>query len=112
MKFYLFALLFALLFFTNKAAAQDVAWQVTKNDVTATLPTNVSDRNLTAKAVVSLKNVGRAAGNTVTFRINPKAEVTVVRIGNGNADFRKIADDKLGTLQRFSVTLPASVQPN
>lgn len=112
MKFYLFALFFALLFFTNKTSAQDVAWQVTKNDVTATLPTSASDRNLTARAVVSMRNVGRAAGNTVTFRINPKAEVSAVKIGNGNADFRKIADDKLGSLQRFSVTLPASVQPN
>ncbi|HEX9929824.1 MAG TPA: M1 family aminopeptidase [Pyrinomonadaceae bacterium] len=117
MKFYLFALFLALLFFTNKTAAQDearatVLWQVSKNDVTAALPSNASERNLTAKAVISLKNVGRAAGNTVTFRINPKAEVIGVKVGTGNADFRKIADDKLGSLQRFSVTLPSSVQPN
>jgi TolA-binding protein len=117
MKFYLFALFFALFFITNQTSAQDdgratVVWQVARNDVTATLPTAVTDRNLTAKAVITLKNVGRAAGNTVTFRINPKAEVIAVKVGNGAADFRKIADDKLGALQRFSVSLPATVQPN
>ncbi|MDQ4121375.1 MAG: tetratricopeptide repeat protein [Acidobacteriota bacterium] len=111
MKFYLFALFFALLFFSNKTSAQEVVWQVTKNDVTATLPSSPIDRNLTAKAVVSLRNAGRAAGNTVTFRINPKAEVTAVRVGANSTDFRKIADDKLGSLQRFSVSVP-SVQPN
>jgi tetratricopeptide (TPR) repeat protein len=117
MKFYLFALFLALLFFTNKTEAQDearatVLWQVGKNDVSAALPSNASERNLTAKAIISLKNIGRAAGNTVTFRINPKAEVTGVKVGTSNADFRKIADDKLGSLQRFSVTLPSTVQPN
>lgn len=117
MKFYLIALFSAFLIFTNQICAQDdsratVVWQVTKNDITATLPSAASDRNLNAKALVSLKNVGRAAGNTVTFRINSKAEVTAVKFGSTNTDFRKIADDKLGSLQRFSVSLPASVPPN
>jgi tetratricopeptide (TPR) repeat protein len=118
MKFYLFAVFFVLLLFTNQISAQDdaaraiAAWQVTKNDITANLPSNASERNLNAKAIVSLKNVGRGAGSTVTFRINQKAEIVSVKVGAGNAEFRKITDDKLGTLQRFSVTLPTAVQPN
>lgn len=112
MKFYLFVLLSAFLLLSNSASAQEVVWQVTQNDITATLPINAADRNLTAKAIVSMKNVGRAAGSTITFRINPKAEISSVRIGSNSADFRKIADDKLGSLQRFSVTLPVSVQSN
>ena len=117
MKKALFLLSFAFLLFSHQSLAQDeprasAAWQVLRYDITATLPQNPSDRNLAGKAALTLKNVGRGAGSTATFRINPKAEIVGAKVGAANADFRKIADDKLGGLQRFSVSLPGSIQPN
>jgi tetratricopeptide (TPR) repeat protein len=112
----LFALLFIALF-VNSAAAQDntlagAAWQVTKYDITATLPAAATDRNLNAKATLNLRNVGRGAGATVTLRINPKAEVTAAQVNGATANFRKTSDEKIGGFQRFTVSLPGSVQPN
>lgn len=99
------------------SAAQDspalsAAWQVTKYDIAATLPTQPTDRNLTAKATINLKNVGRGAGTVVTFRINSAAEVIDAQVNSTSASFRKTTNDKLGELQRFTVSLPNSVQPN
>ena len=98
--------------FSSVSAQEGAVWQVTKYDVAATLPTNATDRVLSAKAIVSLKNIGRGAGSTATFRINQKAEFTAAEVGGATASFRKIADDKLAGLQRYTVSLPASVQPN
>ncbi|HZH34335.1 MAG TPA: hypothetical protein VEX64_05805, partial [Pyrinomonadaceae bacterium] len=103
--------------FLNTVSGQDeqrlsAAWQVTKYNIAATLPQNPADRNLSAKATVSLKNVGRGAGATVTFRINQKAEIISAKIGASDAGFRKTVDDKLGNLQRFTVTLQGSIQPD
>lgn len=92
------------------ALTAGAAWQVTKYDVTATLPT--ADRSLNAKATLNLRNAGRGAGATVTLRINSKAEVTAAQVNGATANFRKTTDDKLGALQRFTVSLPSSVQPN
>jgi tetratricopeptide (TPR) repeat protein len=114
MKYFLF--FFAFLFFTAQILAQDAtqtaaAWQVTKYEANATLPTAPTDRNLNVKATISLKNVGRGVGSTATFRINPKAEVAATRVGAATASSRKTVDDKAGSLQRFTVSLPVAVQP-
>lgn len=109
--------LFLTAFLTASVSAQDnvaagAAWQVVKYDVVATLPVQPTDRNLNAKATVSLKNVGRGSGAVITFRINSKAEITAAQVGETTANFRKITDDKLGELQRFTISLPNSVQPS
>lgn len=113
MKAFLFTAFFCLLstVASNARAQESAAWQVAKYDITATLPGSATDRNLNVKTVVSLKNIGRGAGATVTFRINPKAEIVAAEVNNQTASFRKTADDKIGGLQRFTVSLPASVQP-
>lgn len=113
-----FAALFIFIILSlSSASAQDgvtagAAWQVIKYDVTATLPTAATDRVLNVRAILNLRNVGRGVGATVTLRINPKAEVTAAQVGGATANFRKTSDDKLGAFQRFTVSLPASVQPN
>ncbi len=114
MKFFsTLSMLFLLALSSNNAQNQEGAtWQVSKYDLAVTLPTNATDRNLTAKATISLKNVGRGAGSTATFRINSKAEMTAAQVGEASTSFRKTVVDKLGDLQRFTVTLPASIQPN
>lgn len=114
MKVFLLLAAFCLTFcqFSNANAQEGAVWQVTKYDIAATLPNGATDRVLNAKATVSLKNVGRGTGATVTFRINQKAEFTAAEISGATANFRKIADDKLAGLQRYTISLPASVPPN
>ena len=114
MKFFsTFSAFLLIVFCFNCSQAQEgAAWQVAKYDLSVTLPANAAERNLTAKAIISLKNVGRGAGASATFRINSKAEVTAAQIGDASASFRKTVADKLGDLQRFTVNLPSSVQPS
>ena len=104
-------LLFISLLYTLPAAAQDepaAAWQVTGFDITATLPA-AGERALTARALLTVRNVGRGAGASITLRISPKAEIKAVRAGDAVATFR--AGDIRNDLQLVRVTLPASVAP-
>lgn len=84
------------------------AWQVENYDISVNLPTSPTERNLNAKATVTVKNVGRGAGTSVTFRLNQKAEVISAKVGGSDSTFRK-SEEKLGGLIRVSVTLPGSV---
>jgi tetratricopeptide (TPR) repeat protein len=93
------------------ARAQDepaAAWQVTKFDITANVA-SAGERALTARALLTLRNVGRGAGTTVTLRINPKAEVKAATVAGASATFR--AGDVRNDLQLIRVTLPAAVAP-
>ncbi len=96
---------------TTRAAA---AWQVKSYDVTASIPPGPADRNLGAKAVLNLQNVGNAAGSRLTLRIASTAQVSAVTVNGSAATFTK-GEERLGTsqktLQRIIVTMP-NVQPN
>ncbi|MBC7797225.1 MAG: tetratricopeptide repeat protein [Pyrinomonadaceae bacterium] len=114
MKFIKLAILFFVTVAFVKAQTetrQVTIYQVKKYDITATLPTGASDRNLSAKAILTLQNVGNGAGTTVTLRINQKAVINSVKINNADASFRKTSDDSAGNLQRFAVSLPSALQP-
>lgn len=107
---------FALLFFISAVAvdAQDetratTAWRVVRYDISATLPSSQTDRNLTARAELNLQNVGTGTGSRLTLRISDKAEVTSVSVNKATAAFNK-NEDKFG-LQRIVVNLPG-VAPN
>jgi len=66
--------------------AQDelrAAWQATNFDITVSNPG--AERALNARAVVTLRNVGRGAGSTLSLRINSKAEIKSVGIGGATA---------------------------
>lgn len=91
-------------------AAQDepaAAWQVTRFDITTTLPAN--ERALTAHAQLTLRNVGRGPGSSLTLRISPKAEVKAASVGDATATFR--ADDIRNELRLVRLTLPGGVAP-
>ena len=95
----------------SKADAQDeptAAWQVTKFDITATIPP-AGERALTARALLTIRNVGRGAGSSLTLRINPKAEIKGATANEATATFR--AGDVRNDLQLVRVTLPAQVAP-
>jgi hypothetical protein len=92
--------------------AQDeprAAWQVTNFDITVNNPG--VDRALNARAVVSLRNVGRGPGSTLSLRINSKAEIKSVTVGGATASFRSTPETR-GGAQRFTITLPAAIAPN
>lgn len=109
-----FAFAFCLFTFSFAIYAQDdtrisATWQVQKYDITATLPTTETDRNLTAKAKLDLKNVSSRPASSLTLRISPSATVSAVMINGTTADFTK-AEEKLGSasLQRIGIRVPST----
>ena len=92
--------------------AQDearAAWQATKFEITISNPG--TDRALTARAVVTLRNVGRGAGSTLSLRINPKIEIKSVTIGSANATYQSRPESR-GNAQRLTINLPTSIPAN
>jgi hypothetical protein len=96
----------------SHARAQDeprAAWQATNFNISVN---NLgAERALNARAVVSARNVGRGAGSTLSLRINAKAEIKSVTIGNATAGFKNLPESR-GGAQRVTITLPAAIPPN
>lgn len=109
-----YALLLLLLFSTTHARAQDEArpvWQVTRFDVTATLPAPGStERTLAGRAALSARNVGTGAGRSLTLRINSAAEIKSATVGDASAQYFARAEPRTG-LQQVSLTLTTPVPP-
>ncbi len=106
-----------LLFISSSAHAQTGAvagaqvWQVTRFDIAATLPAaNANERALTARAILTARNISPGDGRTFTVRLNPAAEVKSVAVGDAPATFVKREDDRTKT-QADQVTLPAAIAP-
>ncbi|HVG33827.1 MAG TPA: tetratricopeptide repeat protein [Pyrinomonadaceae bacterium] len=95
-----------------EARAQDAtataAWQVTRFDITAS--PSVADRSLNVRAVLKARNVGRGAGQTITLRLNNKAEVKAASINDGTATFRSSPESR-GNLLRVQINIPVPVAP-
>jgi tetratricopeptide (TPR) repeat protein len=92
--------------------AQDeprAAWQATNFDITVN--SLGAELALNARAVVSLRNVGRGAGSTLSLRINAKAEIKSLSIGGATAAYRSIAEPR-GGAQRLTITLPSPIGSN
>jgi tetratricopeptide (TPR) repeat protein len=118
---FLFLSLFISIASTPLAQAQDeltvtAAWQITKFDITVNAPT--TERVLTARAVLTARNVGRGAGSTLSLRINPKAEITSVSINDANATFTSREESRARqqgvagtTLQRVTINLGSPAAP-
>ena len=85
------------------------AWQVTGVDITVNNPG--AERALNARAIVSVRNVGRGSGTTLSLRINSKAEIKSVSIGAATGSFKASAEAR-GGAQRLTINLPKSVEPN
>ncbi len=117
-KFLSISFTFFLLAFANSVFAQDESrasktWEVQKYDLTATLPQAETDRNLTAKAVLNLKNVSSKSASTLTLRISQNADVASVKVNDAAASFTK-GEEKIGSvgaLQKIVVRVP-TIQPN
>jgi tetratricopeptide (TPR) repeat protein len=89
-----------------------VAWQVTRFDITATLPApTATERTLTARANLTARNIGNGTGRTFTVRLNPAAEIKSVAVGDATATFAKREDQRTKT-QTATINLPTSYPPN
>ena len=84
------------------------AWQINRFDINVAAPG--ADRALNAQATLLARNVGGAAGSTLSLRINPKAEVKSVTIGSATATFNSRPETR-GSAQRVTITLPSAVAP-
>jgi len=99
------------------AVAQDdirptATWQVQKYDIAATLPSTETDRSLTSKATLIIKNITSTTASTLSLRISSNAEISAVTVNGATADFTK-REEKVGnsgSLQRISIRTP-SVAP-
>jgi hypothetical protein len=104
--------LLVCLVFQTMTYAQDearAAWLVTSFDIAVTNPG--ADRSLRARLTVTLRNVGRGTGATLTLRINSKAEIKAVNVGAATAAYRTMPEPR-GNAQRFTITLPSSIAPS
>ncbi len=81
-------------------------WVVTRFDITANVASG--ERALTARAVLTAKNVGRASGSTFSVRLNPKAEVKSASVNDSPAIVRTRTDTR-GDLLLATISLPAPV---
>ena len=111
-KPFLIVLVIAFVFVSSPApgSAQDearAAWLVTNFDVTVN---STADRVLSARAIVSARNVGGGAGTTLSLRINSKVEVKSVSVGGAPANHQSRAETR-GDAQRVTITLPGAVSP-
>ena len=108
----LFAILCFGSIYTLPAQTEDTrvaaTWQVQKYDIAATLPANDTDRNLTAKAKLDLKNVSSRPAGTLTLRTSTAADITGVAVNGAANEFTK-GEEKTGTgsLQRVVVRMPS-----
>lgn len=89
----------------NRIAA---TWQVVSYDIAASLPSTESDRNLTAKATIRVRNVTERPATSLTLRINQNADITSAIINGSNIDAAR-SQERLGgaTLQRIALRVPA-----
>lgn len=107
----LYLVSFARFVFAQDDTRVSATWQVTKYDINAILPQSDSDRKLSAKAKLDLKNVSSRPASTLTLRISSAAEVASVSVNGSPAEFTK-GEEKVGvgSLQRIVVRV-AAVQP-
>lgn len=73
----------------------NTTWQVEKYDIEVTPPQTENDRFLTARALLTVKNVSSAPVSSFTFRISDKAEISSVKINGTVAEFTKF-EEKMG----------------
>jgi tetratricopeptide (TPR) repeat protein len=82
-------------------------WQVEKYDLAVQLPSAETDRNLTVKAKLDLRNVSAGPASSLTLRISPNATITSASVNGNVVEFTK-ATENLGSaaLQRISMRIP------
>lgn len=89
----------------NRLAA---TWQVQKYDLVVNLPQTDTDRAISVKATLTIKNISGKPARSLTLRISPNAEVATASINGSDIEFTKDADKiGAGTLQRIGIRVPS-----
>ncbi|HEV2765863.1 MAG TPA: tetratricopeptide repeat protein, partial [Pyrinomonadaceae bacterium] len=89
-----------------RAQEQAAAWQVTRYDLTATLPSG-TERALAGRARIEARNVG-GTGRTFTVHVNPDMEVRSATVNDVAARFTQRTNERT-RLKSAQLTLPAPV---
>ena len=108
LTFFTFAL--TLSTFAQDDSRASITWQVQKYDITATLPQTETDRNLSVKATLNLKNVSSSAASTLSLRISANATVSAVSVNGATVDFSK-REEKINansSFQKIVVRVPST----
>jgi hypothetical protein len=115
-KFTLYLLAIISIFATRTFAQDDTriasaaaTWQVQKYDITATLPASETDRTVSVKAALTVKNVSSSPAQALTLRIGSIADVSAVTVNGSTRDFTKREEklDAARSLQRIASRIPA-----
>ena len=101
--------IFAALLTSNAQDESRPVWQVANFDITVNNPG--AERALNARAIVSVRNVGRGSGSSLTLRISSKAEIKSVNVGGATASYR-VTPETRGGAQRVTIALPGAITPN
>ena len=104
------ALFMAALAPQPRATAQEeprAAWQLVSSELSANALQ--AERVLGVVALLTIKNVGRASGSTLTLRINAKVKFKSISVSGASAQYRVLADAH-GNMQRVTITLPAAIE--
>ncbi len=102
-------LLLTLSLAINAQTRLTLTWEVLKYDIDATLPQNFSDRDLDAKATLSLKNISSSTATKLTLRISDQAAVSTVMVNGAKEEFTTSLE-KIGgnqNLQRIQMGVPS-----
>lgn len=114
MKKFSIALTFWLFFLCASClsvrAQISAVYEVTRFDVTATVPNG--ERAVSVRAILTIRNVGRVAGNSISLRLNPKAEIKAATINDAPAALRPPALELKNTVQRVTLTPATPIAPN
>jgi len=114
MKKFSLVLTFWLLFLyascLSVSAQISAVYEVTRFDVTATVPNG--ERAVAVRAILTIRNVGRVAGNSISLRLNPKAEIKSATLNDAPATMRPPALELKNTVQRITLTPATSIAPN
>jgi tetratricopeptide (TPR) repeat protein len=93
----------------QQSSAALPAWQVTSFDVSVNAAGASGDaRAIAIRATISARNVGAAAGRTLTLRLNNAAKIESATVGGQTATFNP-GKDAAAQLQTAQITLPAPV---
>jgi tetratricopeptide (TPR) repeat protein len=105
----IFAFTFAPAARAQQPTANLPAWQVTSFDVSVNAAGASGDaRAVAVRATISARNVGGAAGRTLTLRLNNAAKIESATVGGQSATFTP-GKDQVAQLQTAQIVLPAPV---
>ncbi|MDT5262797.1 MAG: hypothetical protein QOC61_1801 [Acidobacteriota bacterium] len=95
----------------RQSAESGPAWQVSMFDVSVNAAgASGAERAIGVRATITARNVGGAAGRTLTVRLNSAAKIESANVGGETARFT-LGKDARAQLQTAQLTLPAAVPP-